>query len=118
MMERDPLPLWRAAGKPPRHGPGQVKLPRFGQQHGRGSGELLADRAELEPGLRRALHASLSVGQPAGHFQLDLASAGDHRRPAQALDRMHTPSLAAPDLAQHWSDPGHSTSVTPGLCRG
>jgi hypothetical protein len=82
----------------------RVKLPRFSQQHGRDSGELLADRADLEPGLWCAHHAGPGVGQPARRFQPDLAGAGDRRRPAQALDRLHTPSLAAPDPAGHESD--------------
>lgn len=114
MMERDLLPLRRGAGKPARYGLCQVELPGFGQQHGRDSGELLADRGDLEPGPRRALRAGLSAGQPARHHQLDTASAADNRRSAQALDRVHTPSLEAPDLAQH-SDLSHSTSVASAL---
>jgi hypothetical protein len=33
MMERDPLPLRRAAGKPSRHRLSQVKHPGLGKQH-------------------------------------------------------------------------------------
>jgi hypothetical protein len=76
-------PLRRAARQPPGDWFAQVESPGLDEEHGRSGGELLADRAELEPGRRRARDAGLGIGQALGQFRLDRSASGHHGRAAE-----------------------------------
>jgi hypothetical protein len=62
VMQRDPGPLRRPAGQPAVHRIVQGQAARFGQEQDRRRGDLLAHRAELEPGLRGARCSGRHVG--------------------------------------------------------